>query len=270
MPVQPPSFSWRHPRLQSAVLLLLGMLCTLAQSAPDEIVVFTDEFEKKGEVGYSLHVNYAARARRVPEYAGEQAPYRVLRVMPEIVWGLTDAWNFGLHIPFSYSRSTRDATLDGVKLRLQNLHVRERGHDNNTFYGVNYEVSYYDRRITESRFNGELRGILGINQGDWKLTLNPIVNLALSANPSGRRPEFELFGQVMRAFGPDLALGIEHYASVGRVSRPTYGSESGQISYLVADFKTKRHFDIHLGIGHGWTSGTSDKLVFKALLGLPF
>ena len=35
------------------------------------------------------------------------------------------------------------------------------------------------------------------------------------------------------------------------------------------DIKTKKHFEIHLGVGHGWTAPT-DKRVFKALIGLPF
>jgi hypothetical protein len=252
------------------------MLCasfTLAgavRAAPDEIVVFTDELEKKGEIGYELHLNYAARARRDPEYPGEQAPYRVLRLMPEIVWGMSDTWNLGLHFPMSYSRNTNSATLDGVKLRLLNLHVKEAGKDTNYFYGVNYEISYYNPRITESRFNAELRTILGTNQGAWKFTVNPIFNSALNRNPSGRAVEFEVFSQVLRSFGEKFALGVEHYASLGRLSNLTFGSQSGQISYIVAEIKTKHHFDIHFGIGHGWTEGSSDKRVFKALIGLPF
>jgi hypothetical protein len=38
----------------------------------------------------------------------------------------------------------------------------------------------------------------------------------------------------------------------------------------VTEFKTRNHFDLHLGVGHGWTAGTDDKLVFKALVGIPF
>jgi len=132
------------------------------------------------------------------------------------------------------------------------------------------EVSYYKSRITESRFNGELRGIVGANQSDWKITLNPILKLALSRNPSGRAVEVELFSQLLHSFGESFALGVEHYSSLGRVSKPTSGSQSGQISYLVAELKTKHHFDIPLGVGHGWSSATSDKRVFKALIGLPF
>ena len=54
------------------------------RAAPDEIVVFTDEFEKKGDVGYVVHLNYATRARKAPDYDGEQPPYRIFRLMPEM------------------------------------------------------------------------------------------------------------------------------------------------------------------------------------------
>lgn len=240
-----------------------------AYAAPDEIIVFTDEFEKKGDVGYELHLNYAARARKSPDYNGEQPPYRVFRLMPEVVWGVADKWNLGVHVPFSYNTQTRTATLDGLKVRLQYLNVIERGDDKAFFFGANYEIAAYHKRITESRYNLELRGIIGVRQGPWKFTLNPIFNQALSKNPNGRHVEFELFGQAMREFGEHVALGVEHYTSTGPISKPAWDARSEQISYLVADIKTKNHFDIHLGVGHGW-NGATDKLVYKALIGLPF
>jgi len=252
-----------------AVALGASLHVAAVTAAPDEIVVFTDEFEKKGEVGYELHLNYAARARKIPDYPSEQAPHRVFRVMPEIVWGLSDKWNLGLHFPLSYDRNTHSSTLDGAKLRLHYLNVNEYSADSAAFYGVNYEISVYSQRITESRYNAEIRGILGLRRGDWKFSVNPILTQALSRNAGGRFVEFEIFGQVLRSFGEDFAVGIEHYSSFGRLRNPTFGAQSEQTTYLVMEFKTKRHFDIHLGVGHGWTSPT-DKRIFKALIGLPF
>lgn len=259
-----------NPLLRRWVLAVaLCMGAAVSHAAPDEIVVFTDEFEKRGEVGYELHLNYTTRARKTADYPGEQPPDRIFRVMPEVVWGFAEKWNLGVHVPFSYNVNTRSSTLDGLKVRLHYLDVKEYGADRALFYGVNYEIAIYNKRITESRYNGEIRGILGTRQGEWKFTVNPILTQALSRNPDGRPVEFEIFGQALHDFGEHFAVGVEHYASLGRVSKPTFGSQSSQISYLVADIKTPRHWDIHLGIGHGWTSA-SDKLVFKALIGLPF
>jgi len=251
-----------------ALMLSLSWPVTTARAAPDEIVVFTDELEKKGEIGYELHLNYTTRARKTPDYAGEQAPYRIFRVMPEVVWGFAEKWNLGVHVPFSYNVNSHSASVDGLKVRLHYLDVKETSADSAFYYGVNYEIAIYHKRITESRYNGEIRGILGTRQGDWKFTVNPILNQALSRNPNGRPVEFELFSQVLRSFGEHFALGAEHYASFGRISNPTFGSQSGQISYLVMDIKTHKHWELHLGVGHGWT-GASDKRVFKALIGLP-
>lgn len=249
--------------------MLLVMMPAVATAAPDEIVVFTDEFEKPGEVGYELHVNYARRAVSTPSYAGEQPPHHVVRVMPEIVWGLSEKWNLGLHFPMSIDRDNK-LTADGVKVRMHYLDVNEYAPEKTFFYGANFEIAYYDDRITESKYNGEIRGIIGTRQGDWRLTVNPIITQALSKNPGGRAVDFELYGQAMREFAGDLAFGIEHYASVGQLSKITWGTQSDQITYLVTEFKTRNHFDFHLGVGHGWTSGSPDKLVFKALIGLPF
>jgi hypothetical protein len=170
----------------------------------------------------------------------------------------------------SYNFNSHSATLDGVKLRFLNLHIKETAKDTNYFYGVNYELSYYKQRITQSRYNAEARTILGTNQGDWKFTINPIFNVGIKSSPAGRSVGLDLFSQVMRSFGERFALGIEHYSNFGQLSKPTFGPQSDQISYLVTEIKTKHHFDIHLGVGHGWTAGSPDKLVFKALIGLPF
>ncbi len=49
--------------LGSLTVAVAGVLgCSGALAAPDEIVVFADEFEKKGEIGLSVHLNYTARA----------------------------------------------------------------------------------------------------------------------------------------------------------------------------------------------------------------
>lgn len=249
--------------------VLLALAPALALAAPDEIVVFTDEFEKSGEVGYELHVNYAKKSRSTPNYPGEQPPHHVLRVMPEIVWGLSEKWNLGLHFPTSIDRSGK-FTADGVKVRMHYLDVNEYKEGSSFFYGANFELTYYDHRISEAKTHGEVRGIIGTRQGDWRFSLNPILSTALSSNPEGRHVDLDVFGQVMRELGGDVAVGIEHYSSFGAARHTTHGPESGQITYLVTEFKTRNHFDFHLGVGHGWTAGTDDKLVFKALIGLPF
>jgi hypothetical protein len=247
----------------------MSLAAPAVQATPDEIVVFTDELEKKGETGYVVHLNYAARARRTPDYPQEQPPHHVFRLMPEVAWGFAEKWNLGVHVPFSHDQRARRTTLDGLKLRLHYLNLVEQGARRTFYYGVNYEIAIYNRRISESRYNAELRTIVGMTRGDWKFTLNPIFNQALSGNPGGRAVEFELFSQVMRELNQHVALGIEHFASPGRVSRLDFGSQSEQITYLVADVKIRKDWHIHFGVGHGWHRA-DDQRVYKALIVLPF
>ncbi len=261
------------PPIRTALRVALATAtCALslaATAAPDEIVVFTDEFTKRGEIGVDLHFNYAARARNTPDYAGEQAPDRILRFMPEVVWGLSDKWNFGLHVPMSYNTATRTTTFDGVKARMLYLDVKEKDGDS-TFWGVNYELAYLDQRVSETRWNLELRGILGMRRGDWMFALNPILSRPLSKAPGvDNRFSFDLSGKVMRSFGEHLAVGVEHYSEYGQLRRPDFGPGAGQTTYLIAEFKTRSDIEIQVGVGHGWTDSV-DKRVYKVLVGLPF
>jgi hypothetical protein len=56
---------------------------------------------------------------------------------------------------------------------------------------------------------------------------------------------------------PEIVWGLSESCNLGRLSNLTL-------------IKNQPHFDIHCGVGHGWTAGSSDMRVFKALLGLRF
>lgn len=242
----------------------------VAQAAPEEIVVFADEFEKPGEVSYQLHLNLANRSRKTPDYPGEQPPNRIFRVMSEIAWGLSPTWNLGLHVPMSYDVNLHRSTLDGVKVRLTNLQVAELQDGASWFYGANYELSYYNHRLSESRWVAELRGILGWRNADWMLAINPILNRPLSNVPGvDNHANLDVFTKAMRTVAKDVALGVEHYAELGYLRKPEFGSGSGQTTYAVIEFAAPKGFDVHLGYGHGWSSAV-DRRVFKAIIGFPF
>jgi hypothetical protein len=247
--------------------ILGGLWPSQAFAAPEEIVVFTDEFERPGEIGYELHVNFSAKARRTPDYPGEQPPDRVLRFMPEMVWGLSEKWNLGLHLPMSRNGYTGITTVDGFKARLQNLNAQQTD-AGSVFYGVNYELSYFNRRLAESRLVAEVRGIAGWRRGDWLLAVNPILNYPLDKAP-GTGASFDLFGKAMKTVAHHTAVGFEHYSEFGALRNPSFGSASGQTTYAVLEVATKSGFEIHAGVGHGWTHPV-DKRVYKLLVGFPF
>lgn len=256
-----------------AARLALAALATtapgLAPAAPDEIVVFDDEFERAGDVGYEMHFNYTPRGRKTADYEGEQIPNRVFRFMPEVVFGLSERWNLGLHLPMSHAPDTRQTRVDGFKARLHYLDVRP-DEGASWFRGVNFEVSTYSRRISESRLTFEARGIAGVRSGDWLLAVNPILNRPLNYVP-GRDNRFNLdvFAKAVRSFGRHVAVGVEHFMELGSVSNLQFGPSSGQTTFLTVDLEVPGGLSLHAGIGHGWTAPV-DRRVVKLMVGLPW
>lgn len=257
-------------RILTLLMALAGLWISPAQAAPEEIVIFADDLQETGKLGYELHLNYAAHSRKTSEYAGEQPPDGVLRFMPEFTYGLSDSWDLGLHIPMSYNTHSGSTTVDGFKVRVTNVNKRETAWGS-WFYGANYELSYFDKRLSSSRVVAEVLGILGLRHNDWLVVINPIVGRALSSNTPelDKRLDLDINYKVMKTIGQDLAVGFEHYSELGKAERPEFGGTSGQITYAVVEFKTKSHFDFNIGIGHGWTD-PADRLVFKAIVGMPF
>lgn len=135
---------------------------------------------------------------------------------------------------------------------------------------MNYELNYLATRLSESRVVAEVRGIIGARRDGWLFALNPILNRPLNYVPGvDNRVNFDVFGKVMKEVAAGVALGVEHYTELGQLRNPTYGPGSGQTTYAVIEFETRHGFDVHFGIGHGWTDPV-DKRVFKAMIGLPF
>ena len=241
---------------------------TTVHASPEEIVIFADEGDKPGQFGYELHVNYAARSRGTPDYPGEQPPQGVLRFMPELSYGLSDSWNLGLHLPMSHKAGS--TTVDGFKLRFTNVNRRETDWGS-WFYGANYELSCFATRLSESRVVAEVLGILGMRYRDWLFVVNPEVGRALKSNTRelDRSLDFDLNLKVMKKVGGGIAVGIEHYGELGKAERPEFGVTSSQITYATIEFATKSRLEFNIGVGHGWTDSV-DRLVFKAIVGLPF
>jgi hypothetical protein len=249
-------------------MVLTGLWVQLAHASPEEIVIFDDKLEKPGEFGYEVHFNYASRARGESDYPGETAPKGVLRFMPELSYGISDTWGLGLHVPMSHKAG--ETTVDGFKARLTNVNNRETSWGS-WFYGANYELSYFDKRLSESRVVAEVLGILGMRRGDWMFVINPTIGRTLSSNTPDvdKRLDLDINFKAMKSINKHLAVGIEHYSEVGKLDRAQFGGESGQITYAIVEFKTKSDLEFHIGIGHGWTDAT-DKRVFKMIVGLPF
>jgi hypothetical protein len=237
---------------------LLAVFAGAAHAAlPDEIQVYTDDLEKPGEYGVELHVNTTPKGRSTPDYPGEVPPNHGLRVTPEISLGLARNWDAGIYLPFVRSGEGTDY-FAGPRFRLKWLPLRPAEGEAGYFAGVNWEVSFVERRFEEARRTMETRPILGYRNADWLFSFNPIVEADLAGAQKGVLTFAPAFKAARRVSG-DTALGVEYYAELGRLSHFAPRSEQSHTLYAVID--TRR---VNFGIGRGLTAAT-DRWTIKSI-----
>ncbi|MBI3376668.1 MAG: hypothetical protein HY017_33555 [Betaproteobacteria bacterium] len=253
------------PLCQRLLLALAALaMPSTALTAPDEIQVYTDDLDEPGERGMELHSNFVRDRVRTREYAGAQPSGRMFRLTPEFSFGVAKNWDAGFYLPLKLDTATGTSFVDGFKGRIKYL-VKE---DSGFFYGSNLEIAWGPLRASPSRWHTELRNIVGQRSGPWLVAVNPIFGAPLSASATSARVEFDLDLKVTRDLDERFTVGLEHYAGLGPIRSLRTGSESTQSSYAVLEVKFAG-WDLHLGLGHGWTE-SADKRVLKLIASVPF
>jgi len=256
-------------RLPVSLVAAAALACApAARAAPDEIQVYTDTLLAPGEKAVELHMNYVPKGATEPEYPGEVPPNHVLRITPEISWGLVPGWDMGLYIPFSWASNEYQsgARLDGAKLRVRRL-VKPEG--DGLFYGINVELAYGSYRTSPTLWRSEVRGIVGWRSGPWLLAANPVIEIPIGPSRTGDDSVgFALNLKLAYAIVGDFAIGLEHYAELGATSDVTFGALSGQTTFAVVDYEGKG-WGLNFGVGYGWTDSV-DTWVVKAIVGFEF
>lgn len=247
--------------------LLLCLVCAIPAArgagAADEIQVYNAEINERGRFSLQMHGNYVPKGRTTPPFPRGLVPEGAFNGTPELALGLADFWEVGLYLPYAVTRGG-DFEPGGAKLRTLFVvpHARARGF----FYGINFELGYAPAPFAESRWNSEIRPIVGLRRRVFELIVNPIVDVPLS----GRRRDAEFAPAARLAFilSPSWAAGVEHYADYGPLNAFVGDREREQVSFIVADYGGAA-FDIDIGIGHGWTAG-SDDVLLKTILSWSF
>ncbi len=247
-----------RPLVSLAALGLALAASTVAARAVDEIQVYNAEIAKIGQWTLQLHNNYAINGRREPDYPGGLIPHHALNGTPELAYGITDWWEAGLYVP--YAVQDHQFLSDGVKLR--QLFVTPNADKREFFYGVNFEFSYSTPRFSESKFNTEIRPIIGFRKGDYEFIVNPIVDIGFG---SKGETVFAPAARFARNFGENFALGVEYYSDLGPFRSFLPLNEQQHNIFGVVDFKVGR-FDVNAGLGYGLTGG-SDRLLAKMIIG---
>ena len=256
------------PRLSRGLRLLTLATLTLAslaaRAAPDEIQVYTEEMNDPGEFGVELHVNHVPKGRVDPSYPGEMASERRLQVTPEFSYGISKTLEAGLYLPLALG-ADGDLYGNGLRFRLKYIAPREEG--DRFFWGLNTELGYSVRRISQSAAGVEFRPIVGYRDERWLFSFNPIVNADLSSNVS-RRPVFEPAVKLTHRVVEGVNAGFEYYGGYGPLHHLSSAQEMAHDLYAVVDVET-HGIDVNFGIGRGMRNA-EDEWIAKAIIAFPF
>jgi hypothetical protein len=241
----------------SAAIFLVAT--TVSAHAIDEIQVYTGEIAKVGQWTMQLHLNYAFVGRKEPEFPGGLVPNHALNGTPEWAYGMTEWWEIGFYAPFAVDQNGQFYS-NAAKVRT--LFVSPNADKRDVFYGVNFEFSYAMPQFSETKWNIEIRPILGFRKGDYEFIINPIVEIGLGRDGNN---SFAPAAKFARKVNDKFSLGVEYYTDLGPMQNVLPFNEQQHNIYAVVDFKVGR-FDVNAGVGYGLTPG-SDRLMAKMIVG---
>ena len=248
-------------------VLLLAIACTLPTVAfglQDEIQVYDDEINEKGEYSLEIHFNTTPDGLTTRSYPGQVINAGNTRLTPELAIGLGHDLEAGLYVNTVFNSGQWNYA--GYKLRMKWLPILEKyGYD--FFGGVNIELSNTLYQYEQSRYGVEARFILGKHIDEWLIALNPILAWPLSQPYADGNPNFSLSARVSREVTKELALGVEYYSNVGVLNQPINYQSTGQMGFLMAYWDGKP-IAFQAGIGRG-LSESSDNWTFKAIFSIP-
>jgi hypothetical protein len=257
---------------------LPGIALTSAHAAPrDEVRVYTDSIEEKGEWGLELHFNSVPRPRVSAISPGEPRAVSGLIVTPELSYGLTDT--IELEFGFLLPRVRLD---DGNSLQVV-PHARAKwipkqakpvGQQGDWFWGgiVEWSPSPYRRGATSEDASSyfSLRPIFGYKTATWLFAGNLILEWPLGLrNPaatSSGRPELAPAFKVLRTFSERFATGLEYHGEWGSARKFSPSGEQAHTLYWIVE--RKKPFWMSLGLGYG-LNRNSGGLSVKGSLEIP-
>jgi hypothetical protein len=256
------------PRLlgAAAVVAALGASQPASSAQQDEIQVYTDDINKRGEFGLEWHLNTTPQGRTAPDYPGELTNNHGFRFTPEFSYGLTSDVELGLYLPMLIDGSG-DYHFVGVKYRLKWLPVRPPEDGAGWFMGANSELSRVGYKFSESRWTTELRPILGYKGKDWLFAVNPILDWDLSDGLQSWEPTFVPSVKLNREVLKGISLGGEYYSDLGKIAHMEPWNKQDNRIYGTIDVDLKP-LAFNFGVGRGLTDA-SDKWTIKAIIEVP-
>jgi hypothetical protein len=200
--------TFRHG-LPAQLLICGGVSRGVDHMRASGVQVYNAEIAKIGQWTFQLHSNYAFIGRKEPDFPGGLVPNHALQGTGEWAYGITDWWEMGFYTPYAVDQNLTPYS-NAVKIR--ELFVIPNAAEREFFYGVNFEFSYAMPQFSETRWNMEIRPIVGWRKGDYEFIVNPIVDLGFGQNGGA---EFVPAARFARNLVENLAVGVEYYTDLG-------------------------------------------------------
>jgi hypothetical protein len=244
--------------LNLSLLILCSVSMQAVAASSDEIQVYDESINARGEFNLDLHMNYVPSGVKESSYPKEITANHDFRLTPEFAYGFTKNWEGGFYLPIIRA-ADNEWFLEGAKIRLKYIADH---HDRGFYWGFNQELGKVSHRTELENWNYELRPILGYKTEDWNLTLNPILGIALSGND--QTPNFSPSFKISRKISETTWLNLENYSDFGPIDQTR---NHVQETFLTADTQLLGH-NLNFGVGHGWTKESND-ITIKAIFNVP-
>lgn len=262
--LKPSAFAISSALICSFALVALGPVKLQAQENY-EIQVYGSETVEKGATMVEIHSNFTADGRKQIENGVLPTDHAFHETL-EITHGFTPWFETGLYV-FSSARSGNGWQWVGDHIRPR-VRVPEEWHWP-VGLSLSAEVGYQQRRFSEDSWNAEIRPIIDKQWGRWYLALNPAFEKSItglnSAQGFGFAPSVKLSFDVTKK----VTLGVEYYASLGKVTHFDPTSEQQHQIFPVLDLNLSPKWEFNFGVGFGVTHST-DHLIVKMILGRRF
>jgi hypothetical protein len=242
-------------------MLAIANLAAPPAHATDEIQVYNASIAEVGQFTIQQHLNYLADGLTNPPFPGGLVSNHSLNGTPEFAYGVTDWWELGLYLPFSIAN--QQFYSDAFKVRT--LFVSPHADQRNFFYGINFELGNETPPFSQTRWELEIRPIVGVRNDDYEFIVNPIVDLTFGKYGEA---DFAPAMRVAKKLGQDTWAGLEYYADFGKIGDFPRLADQQHTLFAVTDFKFGV-FDVDFGVGYGMTP-QSDRWVVKTIIGYAF
>jgi outer membrane putative beta-barrel porin/alpha-amylase len=230
-----------------------------------EIQVYGSDTVAPGTTMVELHSNVAAEgSRRTLDHVlrTQGAFHETL----EITQGITSWFETGFYI---FTSIQPDTTWEWV-----GNHIRPRVRAPESWHlpvglSLSSELGYQRHAFSVDTWTLELRPIIDKQWGPWYVSINPVLDRAITGDNVKNGFEFSPAAKISYSVTPKVALGLEYYGALGPVTHFDSARDQQHQLFPVIDLDLGPKWEFNFGIGFGLTPST-DRLTIKMILGYRF